>query len=173
MKLPGMIFAAACVAILPSWAQESASTESIYACSDIEIDAERLACFDAAVAQFRTAEEAGEVATISKQELTELNRESFGLSLPSLPKNILPKFGSSDDTNLDAITEAVQSARRLSTGKLRITLVNGQVWDQIDTKDIYVSKKRGVDSAEIKRASLGSFKMKLDGGRSFRVTRAK
>lgn len=155
----------------PAWAQETVTTEAIYACADIEGDSERLACYDAAVSQFRTAEEAGEVATISKSELTELNRESFGFSLPSLPKNILPKFGSSDTSEIDVLTEPVKSVTRTRLDKLRVTLVNGQVWEQIDTKKILYSKKRGVESAEINRASLGSFKMKLDGGRAFRARR--
>lgn len=173
MRRSGLIIMITCMSALPAIAEDRVSTEAIYACAEIAEDAERLACFDNTVAQFRAAEDAGEVATISKEELSELNRESFGLSLPSLPKTLLPKFGSSDDTKLDTISEPVKSTSRLSSGKLRITLENGQVWDQIDTKDIYVSRKRGVESAEIKRASLGSFKMKLDGGRSFRVTRAK
>lgn len=173
MRVLGLIVLMLCLGNLSSTAQENVSTDTIYACAEIQTDAERLACFDDAVAQFRAAEDAGEVATISKEELTELNRESFGFSLPSLPKTFLPKFGANNETKLDAISEPVKSTSRLSSGKLRVTLENGQVWDQIDTKDIFVSRKRGVEVAEIKRASLGSFKMKLDGGRSFRVTRAK
>ena len=164
------IVAAFCLTA-PAWAQESISTESIYACANIENDAERLSCYDAAVNQFRAAEEAGEVATISKSEIAELNRESFGFSLPSLPKNILPKFGSSDDSDIDVLTEPVKSVSKTRLDKLRVTLENGQVWEQIDTKKVYYSKKRGVESAEINRASLGSFKMKLDGGRAFRARR--
>ena len=173
MKNFSIIATAACLCAAPVWAQENISTESIYVCAAIEVDADRLACYDDAVGAFKAAEDAGEVATLSKTELTELNRESFGFSLPSLPKNILPKFGSSDTANLDAISEPVKSIATRQHGKLRVTLENGQVWDQIDTKQVYYSRKRGVEAAEIKRASLGSFKMKLDGGRAFRVTRVK
>lgn len=170
------VLALAGVIVLPfsmASAQETVSMDDIYACAEIEADAERLSCFDGAVNQFRAAEDAGEVATISKSELTELKRDSFGFSLPSLPKNILPKFGNSDAAELDAITEPVKSVSRLQHDKLRVTLENGQIWDQIDTKHITYSKRRGVESAEIKRASFGSFKMKLDGGRSFRARRVR
>jgi len=175
MKYTSMIIAAACVSFAPAWAQETVSTDTIYACADISDDAERLACYDSAVGRFKAAEEAGEVATISKSEVAELNRESFGFSLPSLPKNILPKFGSGDgdDDNLDVLTEPVKSVTRRQNDKLRVTLENGQIWDQNDDKYISYSRNRGVESAEIKRASFGSFKMKLDGGRSFRARRVK
>ncbi|MCR9196630.1 MAG: hypothetical protein NXH88_17965 [Hyphomonas sp.] len=171
MKISSIVIATGFCLTAPAWAQENVSTESIYACASIETDAERLACYDAAVTQFRAAEEAGEVATISKSEIAELNRESFGFSLPSLPKNILPKFGSSDESDIDVLTEPVKSVSRTRLDKLRVTLENGQIWEQIDTKQVYYSKKRGVESAEINRAALGSFKMKLDGGRAFRAKR--
>ncbi|MEL6474525.1 MAG: hypothetical protein AAFQ21_10605, partial [Pseudomonadota bacterium] len=56
-------------------------------------------------------------------------------------------------------------------GKLNVLQENGQVWEQTDSDRVYYSKRKGVESAEVKRAAFGSFRMKLDGGRAFRVKR--
>jgi hypothetical protein len=55
-----------------------------------------------------------------------------------------------------------------SRGALIVTLENGQVWQQTDSKSISPLKKK---EARIYQAALGSYKMKLDGGLAFRVER--
>lgn len=155
-------------------AQEDApiSTKAIYACAEITDDSERLACYDETVGRFEAAEASGEVTTISKAEVEELQKDSFGFSLPSIPRIVMPKFGGGDeDGELKTVTVAVTEVERLRYDNLRVTLENGQVWEQTDGKRIQFSKRLGVESASIKRASLGSFMMKLDGGSSFRVKR--
>ena len=147
------------------------STEAIYACAEISDNVERLACFDETVGTFQAAEKAGEVTTISRAEVEELEKESFGFSIPSLPKNVLPKFGNSDKDQVEKVEFAVTKIQRVQNDKLRVTLENGQIWQQTDDRRITYSRKLGVESAEIKRAALGSFKMKLDGGRAFRARR--
>ena len=59
------------------------------------------------------------------------------------------------------------------SGDSQIKLMNGQVWQQTDNKRIYYSAKRGVDTATIKSAALGSYMMKLDDGLQFRAKRLK
>lgn len=147
------------------------STQAIYACAEISNDAERLACYDETVGRFEAAEAAGEVATISKSEVEELKKDSFGFALPSIPRIVMPKFGNGEKKEIEAVTLGVQEIARLPRKNLRITLDNGQIWEQTDTRRVPYSKAKGVETAEIKRASLGSFKMKLDGGVSFRVKR--
>jgi hypothetical protein len=159
---------------LVAHAQDDApiSTEAIYACAEIAEDAERLACYDETVGRFEAAEAAGEVTTISKAEVEELQKDSFGFSLPSIPRIVMPKFGGGDeDAELNTVTLAVTEVERLRYDNLRVTLENGQIWEQTDGKRIQFSKRLGVEAAEIKRASFGSFMMKLDGGASFRVKR--
>ena len=154
----------------PAIAQESsASTAAVYACVELEDDAERLACYDSAVGRLQQAEEAGELTTVSREDIEEVRRESFGLSLPSLPRLALPSLGG-DDEELNRVTVAVDRVRADAYGKAIVTLENGQVWRQIDDTRV-LAIRRGAEMAEIRRASLGSFKMKLDNGRSFRAKR--
>lgn len=158
--------------------EEAASTDAVYACADISDDIERLACYDTAVGRLKVAEEAGEVTTISRAEIEEVQRDSFGFSIPSLPKIAMPKFGGGDKDGKPAFEEfneisaGVTRVRKDSSGKLLVQLDNGQTWRQSDSRRVYL---RGgeADSAVIKKAALGSFRMKLDGGTAFRVERTK
>lgn len=148
----------------------NASTAAIYACAETDDDLARLACYDTAVGRLKEAEEAGEITTITREEVENVQRDTFGLSLPSLPALALPRLGGDkdDDGQLDSITLAVTNIERNALDKAVITLENGQVWVQTDGG---MFSLRGIEEAEVQRAALGSFKMKLDGGRAFRVRR--
>ncbi|MEO0550069.1 MAG: hypothetical protein AAFZ91_09115 [Pseudomonadota bacterium] len=175
------LFSSVALILVPisSAQDDTASTTDVYACVDIADDLERLACYDNAVGRLKVAEETGEVTTISRAEIEEVQRDSFGFSIPSLPKIAMPRFGgNSDDGEKEAveefnsITAAVTRVRKDSRGKLIIDLDNGQQWKQSDSRRVYLSGGEA-DSAEVKKAALGSFRMKLDGGTAFRVDRVK
>lgn len=160
-------------------ADEQSPLEQVYACADIKTDSERLACFDAAVASTRTAQESGEFATITREEAEEVQRDAFGFTMPSIPKLAMPKFGNgrSDGVKTDGdgqISElelAITSIREDAYGKVMITFENGQVWLQTDSEKVRISKKRPPESAVVKRASLGSFLIRLNTGERFKAKR--
>ena len=128
-----------------------ASTDAVYACADLADDGERLGCYDAAVGRLQAAEEAGEVTTVTRAEVENVQKEAFGFSLPSLPKLAMPKFGGGKDNDgtLEALTVAVTSIRSSKINGLTITLENGQVWQQSDSRRVNYSKRRGVEEATI------------------------
>jgi len=71
----------------PAFAQERASVLSdLYICSSISDDADRLSCFDKAVPTLKVKEEKKEIVAIDAEQVREIKRDSFGFSLPSLPK---------------------------------------------------------------------------------------
>ncbi len=171
MIRPLALIAVLGLATLPALA-EDVSTSDVYACKDIATDTERLACYDAAVGRLKAAEEAGEVKTFTRKEVEEVKRDSFGFSIPSLPKLA---FGGKDDSGKDKADELKEVTFPIASisgkrGALRITLENGQVWQQTDTKGVI---PRGQKEARIYQAALGSYKMKLDGGLAFRAERLK
>lgn len=166
-------FSAMASMILPAAAEESAdkvSTATVYACADIETDSERLACYDAAVGRLKTAEETGEVVTVSRDEVEQVKKESFGFSIPSLPNFAASVFGG-DDEDIDEMTLPVARIAKSTRGDFVIYLENGQVWQQIDSKSVYYSPKVGVENVTIKSAALGSYRMQFDDGIFFRVKR--
>lgn len=152
---------------------DNVSTSAIYACAEQADDLARLACYDTAVGRLKAAEDAGEVTTISRAEVEEVRRDSFGFSIPSLPKLAMPKFGGDKkDAELSTITANVAKFKDSRTGAL-ITLDNGQVWKQTEARRTGVTRGKPAKTAEIKVAALGSFKMKINGGPAFRVKRLK
>lgn len=161
---------ALCLMCSPALA-EDVSTKDVYACKDMPGDTERLACYDAAVGRLKAAEEAGEVTTVSRKEVEQVKRDSFGFSIPSLPSFGLSKLTGNDGGNAEIqdVTESIASVSGRS-GNLRVTLKNGQVWIQTDDKKV---RNKNQSEAFIYQAALGSFKMKLDGGLAFRASREK
>lgn len=150
-------------------------TDPIYACAAIPDDSARLACFDEAVSALRTKEEAGLVQTIDVAQIETIEKEAFGFSMPSLP-GLFSRAASGEKKaereQVEEITVTVKSARIQGvTGKVIVTLENGQTWEQIDTAKIQASSLRKAKEARVRKAALGSFMMTVDGGRSFRVKR--
>lgn len=140
------------------------STEQVYACASIAGDTERLACYDQAVGRLKQAEEAGEIRTVSRQDVDQVQRDSFGLSLPSLPR----LMGTEDE--IREVRHLVETVAQAPDGSVIVTLDNGQVWQQLGNKSLYLRDPAG-QSVSIKRAAFGSFRMKIGNGRTFRVRR--
>lgn len=156
-----------------AFAQAGDAAAPVYACRAIEDDTARLACYDRAVADLFARQEAGEVQTIDTAAIEQLERESFGFAMPSLP-SLFSRRGS-DETARPEISDQsapIRSARvDPGTGKLVVTLENGQVWEQIDTARVSTTVLRRATEARIRRAALGSYLMNLGSGPAIRVRR--
>jgi len=63
---------------------------SIYACSAITDDKQRLACFDQEVKTVQAAEAKGSIVAVDNAQVQTLQREAFGFNIPSLPKIRIP-----------------------------------------------------------------------------------
>ena len=162
-RIAAIVFA---VAACSSAAAQEATLENVVACRAIEAPMERVACYDEAVGRLEAAKAAGEVTVVTRADVEKVRRESFGFAIPSLP-SFGGLRGADADEDLSRVTEAVQSVSG-SSPDLRVKLANGQVWVQIDDKNV---RARSPKSAEIYEAAMGSYKMKLDGGLAFRVRR--
>lgn len=93
-------------------------------------------------------------------------QDSFGFSAERVIKNDRP----------DALSADIESISRTKSGKYVIILSNGQVWRQIraDTKRLLVKNDGEGAVANIKRRSLGSHTLSLEGSnRSIKVKRVK
>jgi hypothetical protein len=73
-------------------AQANDPVDGILSCRSIEEIEARLTCFDAAAATLATARESGDVLTVTREDVEAVERDSFGFSLPSLPRFRLPQF---------------------------------------------------------------------------------
>lgn len=79
--------ALAAVIASPALAQKAGPNEAlapILACRAIENDAERLTCFDQAARALGGEDEAGEIVVVRREQIEQVERESFGLSVPGM-----------------------------------------------------------------------------------------
>lgn len=142
------------------------AVQSVLECRAITEDAKRLACFDHTVGAMAEAETKGDLVTIDREQRREVRKQAFGLTLPSL--SMFDRGEKGDDA--DKITTTVVEASRGPTGRWLIQLDGGAMWRQIDDADLYKIPHKG-SVAVVKRGSLGSFFMKIDGDTAFRVHR--
>jgi hypothetical protein len=73
---------------------------------------------------------------------------------------------------LDRVTLAVKTAERRPNGTYRFTMENGQVWEQTDTYDLGRTLK-GPFTAEVRKAAIGSFMLKVGDRPAVRAKRIK
>ena len=158
-----MTAAAAVAATSPSRAP---AVQTVLDCRKIDDGAQRLACFDSAVAAMAKAEAAGDLVTVDRAQRRAARHQAFGLALPSLA--FLDRGEKPEE--IDRITAKVAAASRNAYGKWIVKLDDGAVWRQIDDNEVERSPRAG-STAEIRRASLGSYTMKLDGQFAIRVHR--
>jgi len=171
-----LVFAAAADAQQPP--AQRASPEvlaKVYACAALSDPQARLACFDAEVARLKAAESEGQFAAVDATRARQIQRESFGFSLPSLPQLGLPTFRRAGETQGEDDSPESQSMKiaRLGRfdGRASFVMENGQVWVLIDTVENR-NARAGAD-VTIRKAALGSFLMSVEaGGRALRVRRA-
>lgn len=192
--LTGMYF----IIGLPSQAQIAGNPvelQNVMACSSILDSTDRLACFDKTVLSLKAAQQSGDVIAISKTQVEEVKKDSFGFNIPSLPKlGGLFGGGSSetetvvlkDGTKVSVQTEApksdvlneveleIERTKTFGYDKTRFYFTNGQVWEQTDSYKVRVRKPKDgkPNTAVIDKAALGSYLLKVNGrGRAVRVKR--
>ena len=158
--------------------------DGLFNCTSIAAETDRLACLDAAVNELRLAQERGEIAIITKQEVEADAEEKFGLrGVPSVVEEKEQALKAPDPVSAEAATDlieaeapservfAVASIDETLRGKLRVRLENGAVWEQTDSRKLRLSKRNPPETVEIKEASLGSFMMVIGNYPAIRVKR--
>ncbi|MEM7768456.1 MAG: hypothetical protein AAF253_13375 [Pseudomonadota bacterium] len=148
------------------------ATDALYDCAGIANATERLACYDRAVASLRAAETSGDVVTFTTEELEAANADSFGRS-PREADGVDQKLAAAavPDEAPNEVTAGITDIDETRGGKLIVTLDNGQIWLQTDSSAVNVSRKKPPAEAVVKKAALGSFRVKLGRSRAFRARR--
>jgi len=172
---------------------------AVYACKSLAEPMARLECYDNAVGRLQQAEESGEVVTVSKKEVEKVERDAFGFNIPSLPglgklfkkdkskkkqaaiTDSPPNATGGDErefnaSDMKAVNLQIKKIDEFGYGKIRFFFTNGQVWEQTRKERINIPKVRGgnPNTAEISKASLGSFLLQVNGkGTKTRVRRVR
>ncbi|MDX3909914.1 MAG: hypothetical protein QHC67_08850 [Sphingobium sp.] len=140
-------------------------------CRGITNEQERLTCFDRQVAAMESAAQRDEVVVLDKGELIKTRKTLFGFSFPKLPF-----LGGNEDSGeetkgegFDHIVAKIASVKSLGHGKWQIGLEDGAQW--ATTEQIVVRDPEVGQTIEVKRAAMGSFMGKIEGGRAIRMKR--
>jgi hypothetical protein len=139
-------------------------------CRAIADNAARLACFDRQVAAMDAASQRDEVVVLDKGELNKTRKTLFGFSFPKLP--FLGGDDEADKPETEGVTQiqaVIASVRSLGYGKWQIGLEDGAQW--MTTEAVAGRDPKVGQAIELKRAAMGSFFGKVDGGRAVRMKR--
>lgn len=131
-------------------------------CAAIQLDADRLRCFDHTIQAFLAAQQRKEILVTDGATVRESQRRLFGLGLA--PLGVFE--GSAE---VDFIEVKLASVGDDRDGRWTLTLDDGAVWSQVDY--VYVNRPVPGKLVKIRRASLGGFIAEVGGGKSFRVKR--
>ena len=145
-------------AIFASGAASAAEPLSaLLACRKEPDAAKRLQCFDAAAAEAERGIAAGEVAppaaVLTAAEIEQRQREDFGKARPA-PRPEDPAPIREIETTLAAFSSGSPALGVI------LTLADGSVWEQTDTRMSLVGLKAG-ETVTVRRASLGSYFLKV------------
>lgn len=152
----------------PDAAQRADALERLVACRAQTDAAARLACYDDAAEALDQAERSGEVVVLDRAQMDETRRGLFGFSMPSL--DIFNRRGESAAApDIDDVAYVIRRASEPRRDEWVLEMEDGSVWRQIDGR--MWDRPRAGDPAVVSRAALGSFMIRIDGGRPVRVRR--
>lgn len=167
LGLTALAFAGAANAAEPKTEARTAVFQNLMDCKGKTEAAERLACYDAAVASLDVAEKKGDIVVVDRDQARAARKQAFGFSMPSLA--MFERGEKPED--LDRVTSNVTKAYQGGDRKWVVELEGGAVWAQNDSEILARAPKAG-SKAEIRKASMGYF-MNLDGQRAVRARRVK
>ena len=103
---------------------------------------------------------------VDREQVRTVRRQAFGFKLPGL--GLLDRGDKPDE--IEQITATVAQARQRSDETWVITLEDGAVWAQADQEKLSKYPRKG-SKAEIRKASMGTYFINLDGQRAIRAKR--
>lgn len=131
-------------------------------CRAMTDPAARLACFDREVGTMVAATDAGELRIVDRDDITRTRRGLFGFSLPDFGI-----FGDDDDgpeeESMDMMESTITSVRSIRGDTFIFSIAEGgAVWQISDAPARLATPEVG-DSVVFKKASMGSYFIRIDG----------
>ena len=138
--------------------------QSLETCASINNSDEAVICFQTETSKLKARIESGEVIVLDRATATLRNQEAFGRREIVRANELV---GAEAPDRIE--TTLVSSAQR-PDGKILFTLGDGSLWVQTDSDPIRFGLRNG-STAVVKRASMGSFMLRIGTGRDIRVSR--
>ena len=163
------LFAVSAQAALADVPQRPAAYQELLDCRAERNEAARLGCYDRAIAGFAAATESAEVLVLDKAEVERQRRARFGSSTHTASVSV-PILAGTGGEELDRLDSKVAALTYDPSGKLRLELENGAVWQQIDSRELGHDPRIGM-AVTIRRAALGTYLVNIAGQTAIRMRR--
>jgi hypothetical protein len=134
------------------------AVQALMKCREVSATSERLACYDAAAAEFDKGEAKGDIVVTDRAHIEGVRRQAFGFALPSLS---LFERGPKPAA-IDHVDVKVESAAKDGAGHWIVHLEGGQVWRQIDSDPLNREPKPG-SMVTIHHGALDSYLLTVAG----------
>lgn len=136
----------------------STRLNALAACQSVAPDAARLACYDREARALTSAAQAGELRVVDRADIRTARRSLFGFTVPHIGL-----FGGGDEDIANEMTSTIKSVEEVGRGRWRMVIADdGAIWETIDSP-MRLDPPRPGNKIVIKRASMGSFFLRIDG----------
>lgn len=142
------------------------SVAAMLACRTTADDAERLRCFDRAVADVAAARSSGELVTLDRSKVVSARRKVFGL--PAARPGRAAADGADALAAVQQIDAVVTETRPAEYGRFLIALKGNGVWKNAEPLGSPPAKGAAI---RIVRAGFGGFRATVGKGRAFLIKR--
>lgn len=151
---------------------ESSYVTALRACQPKSDPAERLACYDAAVASIVVASTEGEVRVVDREDVRQTRRKLFGFALPDLGI-----FGKSDQDDAEqakefTALETTITGVRAAKGTYILITEEGAEW-QLDELPARLMRPKPGQPLEIRSGAFSSYFLRIDGQKGVKGRRVK
>ena len=164
--------AALAIIAFPASAQDEPLPSPLIAaleeCLAISVDAERLACSDAAARRLIDASRRKEVVLVDREEMKKTRKSLFGFSLPRI--GLFGGNGPDGAEEVDRLETKIVRVTALGYDKFSFTVEGGGRWNTTEAWADLSPPKAGA-AIVIKRGAIGSYMITPKGGRSTRAMR--
>lgn len=150
---------AALAAPAPARAQEADYLADLKACRAIADEDDRLECYDAKVSAMVSANDAGDVRIVDREDVRRTRRQLFGFTVPDLD---IFEGDEQDKESSEMLETTITSARQLASKSWRFTTTENAVWEINNAPARLRSIKPG-DKVIFKEASLGFYFIRING----------
>ena len=150
----------------PATTGTPAQIQRLLGCRAVADAAQRLACFDRETSTLDQAMARRDLVVIDRERATAARRTLFGFSVPSFGGLL----GGDARDEVNEIQSTVAETGRNPEGGWTIKLADGSTWTQTDDTPIALRPVRG-QKIVVRRGSLGSFRLSVNGQPGVRVRR--
>ncbi len=168
VALTALALPAATIAAPKAPQKRPEALDAVLRCRALNDEQARLACFDAAVAGLEQAHANRDLVVVDRKQVHDTKRTLFGLDLPGI--NLFGGGPDDEGTEVNSIEGEVASAFQDGEGRWVVTLKEGGTWRQINDTILGRRPKAG-SKVEIRKASMGSYMMRIDSQPGIRTRR--